>query len=211
MIPSEIVRRKGSEVKEVCMRRECLPRLCCLTSIAVGLIALLILPAVARAEEPMLAIRQTGGESAIYAVSRIDQVVFEGDLLFVVGANGSESYPLASITRIEFLWGFSDVTDPEDAAHLLKAMRLFQNHPNPFTPSTRIGFELAQAGRVRLGIYSVDGRLIRTLVDEERAAGSHEVIWDGRDAEGQNVAGGVYFYKLAAPGIAESRRMILLP
>jgi len=105
----------------------------------------------------------------------------------------------------------SSVDDSTDAAGLIKAMRLFQNKPNPFTPVTRIGFDLAAAGRVELGIYSVDGRLIRALVDEERLAGSHEVTWDGRDAEGKKVAGGVYFYKLAGPGIAESRRMILLP
>jgi len=159
----------------------------------------------------MLAIRLIGGDSAVYAVSGIDQVVFEGDSLFVVGSAGSDSYALTSIVRIEFLWDFSGVTDPEEAAHLLKAMRLFQNRPNPFTPATRIAFELAQAGRVELGIYSVNGRLIRILVDEEHGAGSHEVTWDGRDAAGQKVAAGVYFCKLAAAGIAESRRMILLP
>ena len=175
------------------------------------LFALLVLASVARAEEPMLTIRQVDGISASYAVSEIDQAVFEGDSLLVLSTDGVNGYALASIARIEFLWGFSGVTEPEDAAGLLKAMRLFQNRPNPFTPVTRIGFELAQAGRVALGVYSVDGRLIRTLVEEERGAGSHEVTWDGRDAEGQKVAGGVYFYKLAAPGVAESRRMIVLP
>ena len=177
----------------------------------VVLLALLVLPIAAIAAEPMLAIRQVDGRDAVYAVSEIDQVVFEGDSLFVLRAGGPDSYELTSITRIDFLWDFSGVTDPTDAAHLIKAMRLFQNRPNPFTPVTRIGFELAQAGRVALGVYSVDGRLIRTLVDEERVAGAHEVIWDGCDAKGERMAGGVYFYKLAAPGIAESRRMILLP
>ncbi len=193
------------------MRRECDTRLLRLTLIPAVLFALLVLPPVARAEEPMLAIRQIGGACAIYAVSEIDQVEFGGDSLFVVDADGSDSYALSSVARIEFLWGFSGVTDPEDAAGLLKVMHLFQNRPNPFIPVTRIGFELAQAGRVELGIFSVDGRLVRTLVDEERAVGSHEVIWDGCDAQGQRAAAGAYFYKLAAPGIEESRRMILLP
>ena len=193
------------------MRRESATRLLILTLIPAAMLALLVLPPVARAEEPMLAIRQIGGESAIYAVSEIDRVVFEGDSLLVLRAEGPDSHALASIARIEFLWGISGIADPEDAANLLKAMRLFQNRPNPFTPVTQIGFELAEAGRVELGIYSVDGRLIRTLLDEERVAGSHEATWDGRDAEGQKVAGGVYLYKLAAPGIVESRRMILLP
>jgi len=193
------------------MRREPVLRIRWSTFTAVVLLALAALPLEAQAEEPMLAIRQIDGESAIYSVSEIDQVVFEGDSLFVLGADGSDSYALTSIARIEFLWDSSGATDPEEAAHLLKAMRLFQNRPNPFTPATRIGFELAQAGRVELGIHSVDGRLIRVLVDEERAAGFHEVTWDGRDNEGKKVAGGVYFYMLAGPGKADSRRMILLP
>ena len=193
------------------MRREPVPCLLHLALIPAALLALLILPPAAGADEPMLAVRQVDGGDAVYAVSEIDRVLFEGDSLLVLRPGATESYALASIEKIEFLWEFSGVTDPRDAAGLLKAMRLFQNRPNPFTPVTKIGFELAEPGRVELVIYSVDGRLIRTLVDEERVAGSHEVAWDGCDAEGKKVAGGVYFYKLAAPGIAESRRMILLP
>ncbi len=193
------------------MCRESATRLLSLTLIPAVLLAWLALPSAVSAVEPMLAIRMAGGEDAIYAVSGIDQVVFEGDSLFVRQVDGADCYALASIIRIEFLWAFSDIQTPEDTAGLLKAMRLFQNRPNPFTPATRIGFELAQVGRVELGIYSVDGRLIRTLMDEERLAGAHEVTWDGCDAEGKKMAGGVYFYKLTAPGIAESRRMILLP
>jgi flagellar hook assembly protein FlgD len=64
---------------------------------------------------------------------------------------------------------------------------------------------------VKLGIYGVDGRWIRGLVDDVRGAGPHSVVWDGRDNAGRRVPGGVYFYALTAPGIAESRRMILLP
>jgi hypothetical protein len=182
-----------------------------LALLAPALFALLVLPRVARADEMMLAIRQVDGECAMYTVSEIDKVTSEGDTLLVLGADGSDGFALVSIARIEFLGGFSGITDPEDTVGLLNAMRLFQNQPNPFTPLTRIGFDLAQTGRVELGIYSVDGRLIRMLVKEQRAAGSHEVTWDGRDTEGNSVAGGVYFYKLAAPGIAESRRMILVP
>ncbi len=193
------------------MPRESVPRLLDPTSILAALLALLILPPVAWADEPMVAVRQVDGRDAIYAVGEIDRVLFEGDSLLVLRPGASESYALASIEKIEFLWDFSGVTDPEEAAHLVKAFRLFQNRPNPFTPATKVGFELAQVGRVELAIYSVDGRLIRTLVKEVQEAGPHEVAWDGCDADGQKVAGGVYFYKLAGPGIEESRRMILLP
>ncbi len=193
------------------MRRMSIPRVLRLTLIPAVVLAMLISSPVAEADEPMLAVRLLDGGDAIYAVSEIDRVVFEGDSLFVLKSGASESHALGSVEKIEFLWGFSGVAEPEEVAHVLKALRLFQNRPNPFTPVTKIGFELAQAGRVELAVYSVDGRLIRTLINEDRHAGSHEAIWDGCDAEGKKVASGVYFYKLAAPGIAESRRMILLP
>ena len=55
------------------------------------------------------------------------------------------------------------------------------------------------------------GRLIRTLVNEDREAGPHTVTWNGLDDSGKRVSGGVYFYSLQAPGVNEGRRMILLP
>lgn len=188
-------------------RVEAILWICALLALA----AAVLLPGFARAEEPVLAIRLAGGGSAVYAVSQINEVAFGGDSLMVVGVEGADRYTLQAINRIEFLWGFSSVKDPEDAAALMKALHLFQNQPNPFSPETRIRFELPQPGRLELGIYSPDGRLIRMLMEEDCSAGAHEVVWDGRDAAGQRVTGGVYFYKLVTPGIAESRRMILVP
>jgi len=176
------------------------------------LAALLLLLPAARADEPMLAIRVVEGGDAVYAVSEIERLGFEGgDTLVVVTATGTASYAPETIRRIEFLWDFSAVEGPAEAARLVSALRLFQNQPNPFSPETRIAFDLPQAGPVELGVYSPDGRLVRTLVAEERPAGRQEVRWDGLDEAGRQAPGGVYFYNLTAPGVAESRRMILLP
>ena len=164
------------------------------------------------AEEPMLALRLAGGESAIYAVGEITRIGFEGEeTLVVVTEGGSEAYATETIERIEFLFEFSSVEDPREAAGLIKAIHLFQNRPNPVLLGTQIGFELPQAGMVELSIYSADGRLVRTLVTEERDAGRHSITWDGTNEAGQKVPGGAYFYRLLAPGCDESRRMILLP
>ena len=57
----------------------------------------------------------------------------------------------------------------------------------------------------------MNGQLLRTLLDDNCAAGWHTVGWDGRDESGRKMESGVYFYNLAAPGIDESRKMILLP
>ena len=64
---------------------------------------------------------------------------------------------------------------------------------------------------MELSVYSPDGRLVRTLLAEQREAGRHAITWDGADEAGRRVPGGAYFYRLRAPGIEESRRMILLP
>ena len=178
---------------------------------ACALLAFLGVVPPARADGPMLSIRLTGGQQAIYAVSQVQRIGFEGDTIVVVMAGGSERYPAAAITKIEFLVEFSGVNDPQDAAALVKAVHLFQNQPNPFSPDTRIAFDLPKAGPMELVIYGVNGRLIRKLVKDTREAGRHTASWDGRDDAGEKIGSGIYFYQLIAPGVGESRRMVLLP
>ena len=76
--------------------------------------------------------------------------------------------------------------------------RLFQNRPNPFQSLTAIQFELSAKTHISLRVYDVSGRVVRALVDGNRTAGLHEVIWDGRDDCGRNLATGVYFYRFQA-------------
>ena len=87
---------------------------------------------------------------------------------------------------------------------------LHANVPNPFNPTTRIGFDLAMSGLVRLEVFDVAGRLVRTLVNGETAAGRHAVTWVGIDATGARVASGIYFYRLEAPAYTATRKMVLL-
>lgn len=197
---------------EVKMHRKPVTHVRRLAGTALALLACLGTPSSARADDPMLAIRLAGGGSAVYAVAEIERFEFEGDATLVVEwTGGSQSYPVPTIEKIEFLWEFSSAEDPQDAAALVKVLHLFQNQPNPFSPETRIVFELPAAAKVELGIYSPDGRLVRTLLSEERPAGRQEAQWDGLDAAGKKASSGVYFYSLKAAGVEESRRMILLP
>jgi predicted nucleotidyltransferase len=87
---------------------------------------------------------------------------------------------------------------------------LYPNAPNPFTPSTRITYDLSATGRVRLMIFDVTGRCVRALEDVERPAGQHEVMWNGRDDEGVPVGAGVYFCRLQAGSLSTTTRMVLL-
>jgi hypothetical protein len=84
---------------------------------------------------------------------------------------------------------------------------LGQNYPNPFNPSTIIPFKIKQSGFVSLDIYNLKGQLVRSLVQRSMPAGSHAVVWDGRDGKGAAVPSGSYLYKLKTAGFEQSRRM----
>jgi len=82
--------------------------------------------------------------------------------------------------------------------------------PNPFNRSAAIAFDLAQAARVQLEIFSVDGRRVRTLVDGPRDAGQYSVTWDARGADGQRVAAGLYYIRFVAGSSRFTRRVVVL-
>jgi hypothetical protein len=100
----------------------------------------------------------------------------------------------------------------EDPGHsvLPVVSALNPNYPNPFNPMTTISFDLAAPGRVRISIFSIDGRLVRTLVDEPFIAGRHERVWQGRDDRGRAVASGTYLYRMVGPDVQKTRRMLLI-
>jgi hypothetical protein len=87
---------------------------------------------------------------------------------------------------------------------------LSANYPNPFNPMTTIRFGLPSAGQVRLSVFNVLGQKVIDLVDGEMLAGVHEVIWDGRNEDGQAVSSGLYFYRLETAGFSQSRKMLLI-
>jgi hypothetical protein len=76
--------------------------------------------------------------------------------------------------------------------------RLETNYPNPFNPETTLRFELPRASHVSLEILNTQGQVTRTLVNEERAAGKHSLIWNGRDDNGQPAATGIYLVRMSA-------------
>ena len=87
---------------------------------------------------------------------------------------------------------------------------LGQNYPNPFNPTTTIRFALPQSGPVSIVVYNTFGEEVARLVDGERPAGVHEVVWDGRNLSGIAVSTGVYFYKIDAGAFRDVRKMVLM-
>ncbi len=82
--------------------------------------------------------------------------------------------------------------------------------PNPFSAATRIGFDLPREATVRLQVFDVGGRLVRTLVQGSTPAGRHEVTWNGADDAGRRASPGVYLYRLRAGTFEATRRTVLL-
>lgn len=100
--------------------------------------------------------------------------------------------------------------DPNDDVHPA-SVTLYQNHPNPFNPTTRIEFTLSRPTQVTLKVYNVMGQEVRQLVTGAQAsAGQHHVFWDGRNDDGVPVSSGVYLYRLMAGDVVKTRRMILM-
>jgi hypothetical protein len=86
---------------------------------------------------------------------------------------------------------------------------LLPNVPNPFNPKTEFRFDLSSSGPARLAVYSLEGRLVTTLLRETMTAGRHAVPWDGRDDNGREVSSGVYLLKLEAGRDQATRKIVL--
>lgn len=89
---------------------------------------------------------------------------------------------------------------------------LLQSYPNPFNARTTIEYEISKEGPVSLRIYNVAGQVVRTLVNGFRSPAQDPFVveWDGRDDVGDEVASGVYYYRLVAAGFTQSKRMVFL-
>ena len=118
-----------------------------------------------------------------------------------------------SITDPEYLRGIT-VLEQLHRALTPKETALLPNFPNPFNPETWIPYHLSRDADVSLHIYSVNGTLVRTLALGHQAAGiyqtrSRAAHWDGRNAFGEKVASGLYFYTLTAGDFTATRKMLI--
>ncbi len=87
---------------------------------------------------------------------------------------------------------------------------LCQNYPNPFNPQTKIKYSVAEGQNVKLAIYNVLGQRVKTLVDEYQTAGHKLAHWDGKDENENEMSSGVYFYRIEAGALVQTRKMVLL-
>ena len=93
---------------------------------------------------------------------------------------------------------------------VIEKTELLSPYPNPCNPSTTIAFTLRTASLVKLDVYDIRGRLVKSLLSEALEVGRHEVVWLGRDRRGSGVASGVYFARMQADGFEAIKRVLLV-
>ncbi len=87
---------------------------------------------------------------------------------------------------------------------------LHQNYPNPFNPVTTVSYKLVEPEFVNLSVYDVNGNFIKNLISGKRGSGENIVNWNGKNDANENVAGGVYFYRIETKSYSSTKKMILL-
>ncbi len=93
---------------------------------------------------------------------------------------------------------------------VLAKTKLITSYPNPFNPETNIYYSIQQNGFVNICVYNAKGQKIKTLVNTINKAGKHNVVWNGKDEQGRNVASGIYFYRMKTANYHKIKKMILI-
>jgi hypothetical protein len=145
----------------------------------------------------------SGMNSWVWALTVYDNKLIAGGWFTTAG--GKVSAYIAEWTKHS-----TDVGDDDDEWSIPPDFRLKQNYPNPFNPTTTIEYSLPERGHVKIEIFNLLGQKVRTLIDEPKTAGNYEVIWDGKDDNGSEVASGVYLCKLQVRDKSQTKKMLLI-
>ena len=105
---------------------------------------------------------------------------------------------------------YSTVYNDTEIVNVYKETLLHGNYPNPFNPNTYIAFDKSKTGNVCIEIFNIRGQKVRVLVDHVFEAGTHKIMWDGKDDFDRNVSSGVYFYRMKTEEVTNVKRMLLL-
>ena len=133
--------------------------------------------------------------------------VFFQDNIYVFGGINADNQLVPYIERLNL---FNDYTKTKQEFLAVRQFNLYENYPNPFNAGTTIQFDLHKNSFVSLEIFSLRGRLIKTLVNNELNEGSYRFNWDGTDVLNNPVASNIYIYRLTTDKASVSKKMILV-
>jgi flagellar hook assembly protein FlgD len=138
----------------------------------------------------------------------------EGDLAritFRVKSAGDAAITLAEVTGRDAQNQPVEIgKDVQITIRIPERTALGVGYPNPFRTAARIPVDLHEAGRVTMAVFDVQGRLVRNLLNGEKPAGEHTVIWDGRNGAGQQVGSGMYLVRMSVNGAVFTRQIRLV-
>ncbi len=143
------------------------------------------------------------GSSTYYLTDLIDGNVVE----ISPSQRSSFSLNLSEYQAKIFYYGLDSVTVsvPNESNFIVKQFKLYQNYPNPFNPTTKIKYQIPKEEKVTLKVYDILGREVKTLVNEIRSEGIHEVEFNA-----STLASGVYFYRISAGNYSDIKKIVLL-
>jgi len=104
----------------------------------------------------------------------------------------------------------SDDSTDSDEVIMPSNFELVQNYPNPFNPSTTIDFSIPNLSDVKISVYDINGKLVKTLMNNTLASGTYSVVWNGDDVNGNSVSAGIYMYNLTSSDISITNKMVLV-
>ena len=143
-------------------------------------------------------------------VSNYPSVAFRDDIAWLSFKDGSNSNQTCTIgIKLQKLVRIPP-SNPDDTLPSAKMLRFTSCSPNPFNPHVNISFNIPMPGDAKLAVYDIRGRKTRVLVDSFLTAAEHQILWDGKDDAGRDVASGVYILKLESGGKSSSRKISLL-
>jgi len=154
-----------------------------------------------------------------FALTTLGTVTFRAEFLlraFFKDLSDAKGWPTDDLmlataeTTLTFPIAATGVAGGSAGSAAPKALALGASYPNPMNPSATIPFDLPEGSPVRLDVFDLSGRLVRTLEAGYLPAGRYARVWDGRDRRGREAASGVYLYRLRAGARVFTRKLVVI-
>lgn len=145
-------------------------------------------------------------------VTEDSQILTAAGSILSWGTDQNNELYMCSVNGIVYRFNKSDLVGVNNnILETPNTFKLEQNFPNPFNPETSIKYYLPEISNVNLVVFDANGKQISTLVNTKQISGSYNIKWNGKDATGNNLPSGVYFYNLTAGNnFSQSKKMLLI-
>ncbi|MEO8209211.1 MAG: PQQ-dependent sugar dehydrogenase [bacterium] len=150
------------------------------------------------------------------SITEDEQIMTAPSAVYSFGIDQNNELYVCCANNVVYRFNKSDVVGINNSASSIpQEFKLEQNYPNPFNPETNINYFISELSKVRLTIFDALGKEINTLVNTNQLSGTYQIKWNGKDANGNNIASGIYFYNLtlqtgAGNSFSETKKMLMV-